>query len=150
MCLGDLDVEVRPEDFRGLAREPAQRIHAGRVIAGKDHRDFLRSRADQCNLRIRVTGGADDDCLLPRDAGGEHGLARRVMRKINHGVALCDARGKVVADIHGCADGEHGIFRRARDEHLAHASARTVDQKSHAHLLEKAEALECCAQLVLA
>ena len=40
MHFDDFQIEIRSENFRRFAREPEQRVHAGRIIRRPDDRDF--------------------------------------------------------------------------------------------------------------
>ena len=130
MHLDDFEIEAWAEDFRGLAREPEERVHAGRVVRCPHDRDARFERRDLRLLLVAVARGADDERLAvlgtePRD--GQRGV---VKAEVDHRVAAMNDRREVVTEINLADDFEFGDPRRARDEHLAHAALRAGDDDS--------------------
>ena len=60
MHLHDFEIEGRPEDLRGFAREPEERVHADAVVRREDDRDLRGGVLDRGDLRVGVAGRADD------------------------------------------------------------------------------------------
>ena len=134
MRLDDFQIKVRPEDFRRTAREPQQRVHARRIIAGIDNRDMRRRLANLRHALIGDAGRSDDECLFSRHARGEHAAERGVVTEVDARIGHRQPGGKIIARIRRSADGGIGKFRSARDEGQAHPPTRTVDVKSKCHV----------------
>ena len=58
--LDDLEVEAGAEDFRGLAREPEERVDAGGIVRGVRSEFWRLQILDLGFLSVGMTGGADN------------------------------------------------------------------------------------------
>ena len=77
MHLDDFQIEIRPENFRRLAREPEQRVDAGGKIGRPDHGNLRFAICDLRFFGIGMAGGADDDRFLDFSRTVQQCLASR-------------------------------------------------------------------------
>ena len=93
-----------------------------------------RCFANEGYASVGDAGGADDERLLSRDAGGKDALQRGVVAEVNAGIGLREPAEEVVARIGGGGDGGVRELCRAGDEGEAHTTTGAVDVKSERHI----------------
>ena len=125
--LHHFEVEAGAENFRRLAREPEERVHAGRVVGGPDDGDLRFETQDFRLLGGLMSGRADDERLAVLRANFRHVERRAVKAEIDHGIAAADDVREIVARVDLADHFEFGQARRATEEGLAHAAFGTGD-----------------------
>ena len=127
MHLDNFEIVSRAENFRRLAREPEQRVDAGRKIRRPHHGNFGHRLGNVEPVGVGVAGSADDEGFAV--AGAKRRDFRRdgVRAEINHHVAFVNDRAEVVVLVNLAGDFEFAKVFRARNQRLAHAAFRTSD-----------------------
>src|SRR5438093_12199 len=124
MHLDDFEIEIRAEDFSGFAREPEQRVDPNAEIWSENNWDLRCRFFDVRDLCVRVAGRADDENFFVRRARCNDALSRRVMTKINHGIAAAERGIEVIVDVNFGSNAYGGIALRAGNHRLTHAAMR--------------------------
>src|SRR5215212_2780377 len=125
MHLHNFDIEVWPKDFRGLAREPKERVYTGRIIRGPDDGDLGFKICDFRFFRGGVAGGANHETLFVLRAKLCDRKGCVVETKVYDHITLFNDVAQVVAHIDFPDDLKFRNARRAREEGLSHASFGT-------------------------
>ena len=125
--LDDFEVEAGAEDFGGLAGEPEERVHAGRVVRGPDHGNLRGAGPERGLLLLLVSGGADNERLAMPHAEFGEGQGGLVEAEVDDGVGLRQQWGERLAEVDLSDYFEPGHAGGAGDERLAHAALRAGD-----------------------
>jgi len=118
----NLEIVAWTENFRRLARQPEERVHAGREVGRHHHRNvstelgdlraILRGMASRAyDRRLAMLGAQSRDCR--RDG---------VRTEINHNIGTLHEGAQIVALIHLTNHFDLAMLRGAGDERLPHAA----------------------------
>ena len=125
--LDDFEVERRPENLGGLAREPEERIDAGGKIRGNHHGNLRLERDDFIFFFRAVAGGADDNGFFIFRAQFGDAEGGVVETKIYHDIGLANDGREIIALVNGADDFEFGNARGTSEKRLSHATFAAGD-----------------------
>ena len=127
MHLDDFQIKIWPQDFRCLASEPKERVHASGIITRPNDGNRGLVLEHLSLFFIRVAGGANDQRLAVLRAQSGAGGGSVVQTEINDGITISNVIGEAVAFVYAYDDIESVHFFSAGNEHLAHPAFGTMN-----------------------